>query len=125
MLCTSDTIVDYSSLMYISKGRVKTKFLQTSTVSFYLLCIVSKKYTRQRVGFADWKPRRLHCLDSGRTHQPTPFQLKTEIRRGEIRKKGKGGGWWGAAGVTRPQAARLTQRFAETRFAQKCKIAPN
>ena len=32
--------------------------------------------------------------------------------------------WWDAAGVTRPQAARLTHSSAETGFARKCKIAP-
>jgi len=30
-------------------------------------------------------------------HQPTPFQIKKEIRRGEISEKGKGGGWRGAS----------------------------
>ena len=28
---------------------------------------------------------------------PSFFQLKKEIRRGKSQKKGKGGGWWGAA----------------------------
>ncbi len=33
-------------------------------------------------------------LKRQRHHQPTPFQLKKEIRRGEISEKGKGVGWW-------------------------------
>ncbi|MBP9667813.1 hypothetical protein KBD87_03330 [Candidatus Saccharibacteria bacterium] len=36
-------------------------------------------------------------LKRQRIHQPTPFQIKKEIRRGEISEKGKGGGWRGAS----------------------------
>ena len=50
-------------------------------------------------------------LKRQRTHQPTPFQLKKEIRRGEISEKGKGGGWWGASAYG-GQAARLRLAFA-------------
>ena len=63
-------------------------------------------------------------LKRHRTHQPTPFQLKKEIRRGKSQKKAKG-----AAGGARPpcggQAARsLTRSFAGKRFGLERKIAP-
>ena len=46
-------------------------------------------------------------------HQPTPFQLKKEIRRGEISEKGKGGGWWGASAFGRTGgAAQITLLWA-------------
>ncbi len=63
-------------------------------------------------------------LKRQRTHQPTPFQLKKEIRRGEISEKSKGGGWWGAS-AHGGQAARLRVcGFSGNGFGFRRKIAP-
>ena len=50
------------------------------------------------------EPRRL-CHVWQANHQKHPFQLKKEIRRGEISKKGTGFFWWGACGLARTGGA--------------------